>query len=243
MKRHLYYLILSVFCFSQCNNDQGPKEVNYESDPDEQVWTALFNGKNLEGWLPKIRGHALNNNFGNTFSVKDGYMTVNYDAYDTYEDRFGHIFYKDSFSYYRVKVDYRFIGDQVKEGPGWAIRNSGIMLHCQSPQSMGVDQNFPISIEAQLLGGNGTDPRSTMNLCTPGTNVFMNDSLFTPHCVSSTSETYHGEQWVTAEALVLGDSLVVHYVNGDEVLRYTKPQVGGGAVDGLKEGVKQMGNF
>ena len=111
-------------------------------------------------------------------------------------------------------VEYRFVGDQIKDGPGWATRNSGMMLHGQSPESMALDQDFPISMEAQLLGGNGKDERTTNNLCTPGTNVVMDGKLFTPHCVISTSKTYHGDQWVKAEVLVLGDSIIKHIVHG-----------------------------
>ena len=91
------------------------------------------------------------------------------------------------------------------------------------------------------LGGTGSGERSTANLCTPGTHVVMDGKLFTPHCVNSRSRTYHGEQWVRVEALVLGDSLVRHIVNGDTVLEYSKPQIGGGAVNHFDPAVKQDG--
>ncbi|HEX5667431.1 MAG TPA: DUF1080 domain-containing protein, partial [Chitinophagaceae bacterium] len=150
----------------------------------------------------------------------------------SFNERFGHIFYKNTYSYYRIRLQYRFVGEQAKNGPGWATRNSGIMVHGQTPESMGKDQDFPVSIEVQLLGGNGKDPRTTCNLCTPGTNVVKDGKLLTQHCLNSNSETYHGDQWVTAEVLVLGDSVVKHFANGKEVLSYEKPQVGGGNVDG-----------
>jgi hypothetical protein len=60
----------------------------------------------------------------------------------------------------------------------------------------------------------------------------MDGKLFTPHCINSKSETYHGDQWVKAEVWVLGDSLVRHMVNGQEVMIYQKPQIGGGSVNG-----------
>ena len=110
------------------------------------------------------------------------------------------------------------------------------MLHGQSPESMALEQDFPISLEAQLLGGNGKDERSTNNLCTPGTNVVMDGKLFTPHCVNSKSKTYHGDQWVTAQVLVLGDSLIKHIVGTDTVLVYGKPQY-----DGRDKWVKRAG--
>ena len=198
----------------------------------KEEWISMFNGKDLTGWTPKIRNYASGENFGNTFRVEDGKLVVRYDAYDSFNERFGHIFYKDKFSYYRIRLNYRFVGDQAINGPGWATRNSGIMIHGQAPQTMGKNQDFPVSIEVQLLGGNGKDKRTTCNLCTPGTNVEMNGKLFTPHCINSTSETYHGDQWVKAEVYVLGDSLVQHLINEQSVLSYQKPQIGGGNVSG-----------
>ena len=206
-------------------------------------WIQLFNGENLDGWKPKIRGHALNDNFGNTFRVEDGAITTGYEAYDRFNERFGHIFYEKPFSYYRIAVEYRFIGEQSKGGPGWATRNSGIMLHSPAPETMGKDQDFPISIEVQLLGGLGEGPRTTANLCTPGTNVVMDGKLVTRHCIQSTSKTYDGEQWVRSETLVLGASLIRHDVEGETVLEYTMPQFGGGNIKGHNPADKPDGRL
>ena len=214
-----------------------------QNNPNKEEWQQLFNGKDLDGWDYKIRGSALNVNYKNTFRVEDGYLSVNYDAYDDFKEEFGHIFYKDPFSYYRIRVEYRFIGSQVPNGPGWAFRNNGIMLHGQTANSMGLDQDFPYSIEVQLLGGNGTDKRSTANLCTPGTNVVKDGELFTPHCVNSSSKTYHGDQWVQVEVLVLGDSLIRHSVEGEVVMEYTQPQIGGGSVSGYTENQMHEGTL
>ena len=193
--------------------------------PPEDEWISLFNGKDLTGWTPKITGYPAGENFGNTFYVEDGLMKVKFDAYDQFDGRFGHIFYNGSFENYIVKVEYRFVGEQCKGGPGWAIRNSGIMVHGQTPESMTLDQDFPVSVEVQLLGGNGQDPRTTGNLCTPGTNVVMNDELITRHCTSSSSKTYHGDQWVTAEVEVRGNEVIRHFINGELVLEYVQPQL------------------
>jgi hypothetical protein len=190
-------------------------------------WIRLFNGKDLSDWTIKIKDHPLNENWGNTFRVEDGVLKVRYDAYDSFKQQYGHIYYKQPFSYYLLVVEYRFVGEQAKGGEGWAFRNSGAMLHCQSPQTLAIAQDFPISLEMQLLGGDGKNERTTGNLCTPGTNVVMNGKLFTPHCVNSTSKTYHGDQWVRAEALVLGDSLLQHIVEGDTVISYQQPQYDG----------------
>lgn len=208
-----------------------------------QEWIQLFNGKDLTGWTPKITGYALGDNFGNTFRVENGSMKVGYEKYDQFNNRFGHIFHKDKFSYYRIAVEYRFTGEQATGGPGWALRNSGIMVHGQPPETMGKDQDFPISIEVQLLGGSGTGTRTTANLCTPGTNVVIDGKLFTQHCLTSKSKTIHGEQWVRAEVEVLGDTSVKHFVDGELVLSYEKPQIGGGNVSNFDPAVKQDGKL
>lgn len=193
--------------------------------PKSEEWIQLFNGKDLNDWNIKITGFPLNENFGNTFRVEDSLLKVRYDQYEKFDGHFGHIFYKNPYSHYKIRVEYRFVGEQVAEGAGWALRNSGIMIHGQSAESMDVNQDFPVSIEVQLLGGNGTDERSTLNLCTPGTNVVMNGELWTEHCTNSKSKTYHGDQWVTVEVEVLGDSIVRHLIDGQAVIEYSQPQL------------------
>lgn len=212
-----------------------------KSDPAKEEWLQLFNKKDISDWRVKIKGYALDNNFGNTFRVQDSLLTVSYDQYDSFRTRYGHIFYKEKFSFYKIAVEYQFIGNQASGGEGWATRNSGIMIHGQSAESMGKDQDFPISIEVQLLGGLGNGERPTANLCTPGTHVYMSDTLFTDHCINSTSKTYGGDQWVRVEVLVLGDSLIAHLVEGDTVLKYSKPQIGGGVVSNFDPEVKLDG--
>ena len=213
------------------------------NDPDKKEWIKLFNGRDLTGWDVKIAGYDLNDNFGDTFRVENGVMKVGYEKYDKFNNRFGHIFYKDKFSYYLIAVEYRFVGDQAPGGAGWATRNSGIMVHCQSAKSMGKNQDFPISIEVQLLGGLGKGERTTANLCTPGTNVVINGKLFTTHCLNSTSKTYDGDQWVRVEVEVLGDTSVRHMIDGKTVLEYQQPQIGSGNVAGFDPAVKKDGTL
>jgi predicted MPP superfamily phosphohydrolase len=193
---------------------------------DDGEWIQLFNGQDLAGWTPKIRGHELGENFADTFRVADGMIQVRYDKYDgRYRGRYGHLFYEKPFSRYVLRVEYRFVGEQATAGPGWAIRNSGVMLHGQDPKTMEKDQEFPVSIEVQFLGGDGQTPRTTGNLCTPGTNVVIDGKLHTPHCTNSTSDTFHGDQWVTAEIEVDGNRLIRHKINGKTVLEYAQPQL------------------
>lgn len=199
---------------------------------DEQ-WIQLFNGKDLEGWTIKMAKYPLHENFNNTFRVENGLMVTRYDGYDQFDAEFGHIFYKTPFSHYKLRVEYRIVGQQVTGGPDWAFKNSGVMFHAQSPESILVDQSFPVSIEAQFLGGTGEGERPTGNLCTPGTHVVLNGELVERHCTNSTSHTYHGEEWVLFELVVYGDSVVHHLVNGDTVLTYSKPQIGGELPEGF----------
>lgn len=197
-------------------------------------WEQMFNGKDLNGWDVKIRKHNLNDNYNNTFSVKNGNLQVRYDQYTRFDEQYGHLFYKKPYSYYLIGVEYRFVGDQVKGGPGWAFRNNGIMVHGQPATTMGKDQDFPTSIEVQLLGGTGKGERSTANICTPGTQFVKDGKVIKNHIMESSSKTFNGDQWVRVEVLVLADSLIVHYVNGEEVLRYNRPQLDpvGGAIEG-----------
>ena len=210
-----------------------------QNDPAKEEWIQLFNGRSLEGWTPKFAKHEIGENFNDTFRVENGLLEVRYDKWTRFDGEFGHLFYKDAFSYYRLAAEYRFVGEQVAGGPAWAIRNNGLMLASPDPKTMMKDQDFPISIEYQLLGGagNGTK-RTTANLCTPGSNVVMNGQLYTPHCTNSTSKTYDGDQWVRVEALVHGDERVQHIVEGVVVLEYTKPQMGGGAAAPVDPAVK-----
>ena len=206
-----------VVLFSACNTSQK-KEA-------DKNWIQLFNGKDLNDWQIKFKGSELGENYNNTFRVEDGLLRVRYDSWEKWNGKFGHIFYKDEFSHYRLRVEYRFVDDQVTGGPGWAFRNNGLMLHCQSPESMELDQDFPVSVEVQLLGGTGRGERPTMNLCTPGTNVVMNGNLVEQHCINSKSDTYNGDQWVNVEVEVRGGEIIRHFVDGKEVMSYEKPQL------------------
>ena len=198
---------------------------------DSEQWISLFNGEDLSNWIPKFTGHELGVNYRDTFRAEDGVFKVSYDNWPDFDGEFGHIFYDKSFSHYRLLVEYRFVGDQVNNGPGWAFRNNGVMLHGQSPQSMTLDQEFPASIEVQLLGGNGSDERATANVCSPGTHYVREGELVTQHCIDSSSTTYHGDQWVTLEIEVRGDEVIRHTVNGEMVFEYSKTQLDEGDPD------------
>ncbi|HEY1056956.1 3-keto-disaccharide hydrolase [Emticicia fontis] len=221
MKNPLWVLVLMAVCFVTQAQKNNPKK---------EEWQSLFNGKDLTGWDIKIAGQDLNDNYKNTFRVEDGMLRIAYDEYQEFDGKFGHLYYNQPFSYYKLRFTYRFVGNQTKGGASWNVRNSGVMLHSQSAASNSKGQDFPVSLELQLLGGLGKGERHTANLCTPGTQVYMNGKLNTQHCIDSWSKTYDGDQWVTVEALVLGDSLIQHIIDGKVVFAFEKPQVGGGFV-------------
>ncbi len=213
-------ILLLVGCQSKEHNQQ-----------DQEEWVSLFNGVDLTGWSIKMSGFPLNENYKETFVVEDSMIRIRYDNYETFEEAYGHMYYEKPFSWYKIRFDYRFVGEQTPGGATWNVRNSGIMLHSQSAESNEFDQNFPVSVELQLLGGLGDGERTTANVCTPGTAVMMGDTVNYHHCISSHSKTYHGDQWVHVEAIVKGGESMDFIVEGDTVLSFQKPLIGGGFIN------------
>ncbi len=190
-------------------------------------WIPLFNGKDLTGWTPKFADMPVGENHNNIFRVEDGLLKVSYKDSQKFDGRFGHLFYKTPYSHYRIRAEFRFTGDQLAGGPEWAFRNNGFMLHSQAPETMGLDQKFPNSIEMQFWGndpakGPKTTNRPMGNLFTPGTKATLNGEVSEGGGTTSKSEPFSGLDWVTVEAEVRGGEEIVHFVNGKEVLRYQK---------------------
>jgi hypothetical protein len=203
---------------------------------DDPSWKPLFDGRSLRGWTPKIVGQVAGRDPFRTFRVDDGRIIVGYEGYGgEFAGRFGHLFWHEELGDFRLKLEYRFVGGQLPDGPGWAERNSGVMILGQRPQTMAKRQDFPVSIEVQFLGGLGEGDRPTANLCTPGTNVVLDGKLHTQHCTNSSSPTFHGDQWVQSEIEVKG-GVVRHFVNGAEVMRYEQPQYDPNDADAVRLG-------
>ena len=213
---------------------QGP--AAWQSAPPGD-WEVLFNGRDLDGWVVKLAGHELGDNYAQTFRVENGAIRVMYDRYDGFGNRFGHLFYKQKLSHYVLSLEYRFFGEQAKGGPDYARLNSGVMIHSQAPETILKHQDWPISVEAQFLAGN----RATMNVCTPGTEIFMNGAMVKAHCTNSTSRRYPDDAWVKVEVEVLGSSRVRHLIDGATVLQYERPMIGGGVATGFDLAVKKDG--
>ncbi len=214
------FITLASIGFVSCNSKTKPSDESSE-------WIQLLAHDNLDDWTVKITNYEVGHNYGNTFTIEEGILKIRYDeeAYPTFDNRFGHLFYKDTFSHYLLRLEYRFVGEQSTGAPGWAYRNSGIMFHGQSPETMALDQDFPVSIEYQLLGSDSTRQQVTGSVCTPGTNIVMDNELILDHCTQSWSDTYMDDQWVTAELEVRGGDIVKHIINGDTVMVYSQPQL------------------
>ena len=234
--RRVTLSILALLALANCSSGKLSR--------DNAEWIPLFNGQDLTDWIVKIQHHDVGENFGHTFRVEDGMIKVRYDAYGDFNDQFGHLYYKVPFSTYHLKLEYRFVGTLQQGAPSYTLRNSGVMFHSQDPRTMPKEQDWPISVEFQFLGGLGDGkPRPTGNMCSPGTHVVYQGHLEEQHCLDSSSKTYDGDQWVKAELLVLGDSRIIHIINGDTVLRYAKPQIGGGVVNRFDPAMKQDGKL
>jgi hypothetical protein len=232
-------ILLSVVLLSAISCSPTALKTTFKQ---ENEWQTLFNGKDLNDWIVKIHHHEVGDNYAQTFRVKDGLVQVNYDDYENFENRYGHLFYKTPFSSFHLTWEYRFTNQWLKDAPSYTYRNSGIMFHSQSPQSILKEQDWPISVEFQLLAAAGDGkPRPTGNMCSPGTDVRYEGKIDPRHCINSTSATFEWDQWVKAELIVLKDSLVTHLINGDTVLQYTRPQIGGGVANNYDLKVKQDG--
>ncbi|WP_373518674.1 DUF1080 domain-containing protein [Pricia sp.] len=230
-------IVLLLLVFQQCG---GQKTAATDDG-----WVSLFNGKNLDGWTTKIHHYETGDNYGDTFRVEDRMIKVRYDKYEGYfNDRFGHLYFDTPYSNYHLSMEYRFVGELHPGAPSYTLKNSGIMFHSQDPRTMPKEQNWPISVEMQFLAGiTEGEERPTGNMCSPGTEIIYEGEIYPGHCLNATSETFFGDQWVKAELIVRGDSLVTHIINGKKVLEYTKPQIGGGVVEGFDPKTKKDGQL
>lgn len=230
-------VLFIIFCFTIVSCKLSTEKVT--KDHQQNEWMILFNGKDFENWTVKIHGHELGDNYANTFRIKDSVLQVNYSDYEGFEERYGHLFYKEPFSSYHLKFKYRFTNQWMKDAPSYTYRNSGVMFHSQAPETILKDQDWPISVEFQMLAReNEGEERPTGNMCSPGTEVIYEGKIDPRHCINSSSETYDWNQWVDAELIVYRDSLIIHKISGKKVLEYTKPQIGGGVANGYDPDIK-----
>jgi hypothetical protein len=194
------------------------------SQKKEPEWVSIFNGKDLTGWSAKFTGQEYGKNYLDTFQVKDGKLIVSYDAYDKFDLNFGHLFYDKKLSRYKLRLDYRFVGELTEGAPHWAFKNSGIKFHTPLPSVLPLEQRLLTAVEAQILGGDNKTERFTGNACTAGTHIEINKKLITEHCTNSNYPAISDNSWVTMEIEVQGSEKAIHKINGQVVLEYSAPQ-------------------
>ena len=202
----------------------GALVIAAPADAKPGKWQRIFDGRTLKGWTPKITGAPAGENVGNSFTVANRAIRVTYEGWSKFDGRFGHLAYNRPVGAFRLRFQYRFFGKTLPDVEDWQHSNSAAMLLGQSPQSMGRDQKFPVSVEMQLLGADRPNPEPSGNLCTPGTNVIIDGKLVTQHCKLSSSPILPNGQWIKAEAEVTTDGRVTHFINGKPVFRYSEPQ-------------------
>ena len=225
IQKIILLIVVSTLLFStKSTGTTGSQTANAAKN---SKWISLFNGKDLNGWIPKITGYKAGENPHHNFRVEDGMLRVDYRDFAAFNGRFGHLFYKEKFSSYILHMEYRFVGEVFPDAPGYCLRNSGVMVHSQSARSMDITENWPVSVEVQLLGCTDKVKQATANACTPGTTIFINDKLTNEHCISAKPKYYYNNQWVKLDVIVHGSKSVYHVVNGDTVLVWSKAQVGG----------------
>lgn len=199
--------------------------VSFSPETKKAKWVKLFNGKNLDGWTMKMAGHPLGENVGNTFRVEQGILRVRYDQYKNFDNTFGALYYNKELSNYRLKVEYRFVGETAPGAPSWGFRDSGVQYHGQNPNTIGLNQSFPVCLEFNLHGGNGKDERPVGEICTNGTIVDIDGKKNESFCTPATMKrTFHGDQWVTLEIEVRGNK-IKHFINGEEILHFENPRL------------------
>jgi len=216
---------LSLSLLSSCSTSPAATAAA-PADATTGKWIPIFNGKDLDGWTPKFKGSPMGVNYKNTFHVENGLLKVDYSQYTRFNGEFGHLFWKEKLSHFRIRAEYRFLGEQTPGAPSWGFRNNGIMIFSEPPDTMELDQDFPASIEVQILGGgNPHGDQNNGSFCTPHTLAVYKGQLTTVHRTSAKEKTYMGDQWVTIEAEVHGGKLINHILDGEVVISYSQPQL------------------
>jgi hypothetical protein len=220
----IIFLTLIPFFFLACKSNTTSNNKEDNSKTAAKEWVSLFNRENLEGWQIKISGHEYNENAHETFRVEDGLLKIRYDKYENYGTQYGAIFTDKAYSDYRLKMEYRFVGDTAVGAPSWGYRDSGVQYHCQDPKTMSVEQSFPYSLELNLHGGNEDNERPTGQICANGTLITFNGEEVRGCHQPNPTVIIKGDEWVTLEIDVQGTE-IKQFINGVEILSFSNPKL------------------
>ena len=151
-----------------------------------QKKTELFNGKDLNNWVFKLKDPKVDP--AKIFTVKDGVIHIK-------GDPFGYMRTKDTYANFKLHVEWRWPAEPT---------NSGVFVYAQVPDSIWLK-----CVECQLKAGdagdfvcmNGADMRERIDKTKP----FVKK-------LSASSEKTPGE-WNTMEVLCNANRIEV-YVNG-----------------------------
>ncbi len=191
----------------------------------EPKWQPIFDGKTLNGWTPKIAGRGVGEDPLRMFVVQDGAIRVSHANYTKFEGEFGHLFWKTPLSAFRLRFEYRLLGEPLPGIKTYQASNSGVMFHSQGPETMRRDQAFPVSLEMQLLAVPRPVQEPSGNLCTPGTTVVFEGKRDPRHCILSSSPLLPIGRWTRGLIEVLPNGQVTQYIDGRPVLRYSDAEL------------------
>jgi hypothetical protein len=146
----------------------------------------LFNGKDLKNWVFHLKDPAIDP--ATVFTVQNGVIHIK-------GDPFGYMRTKESYSDYKLNVEWRYPGE---------ASNSGVFIHGQKPDTIWLK-----CIECQLKAGSAGDfvcmNGSDMNERTDKTNRMVKK-------LAASSEKPNGE-WNTMEVVCKTNTIEV-FVNG-----------------------------
>ena len=185
-------------------------------------WVSIFDGESLDGWTPKIAGYPLGENFGDTFRVEDGMIKARFDQYgDDFAQRYGLLVYETPYEHYRLRLEYRFTGEQTPGGEDWAELNSGVIYHIQPLETIPQDAGFPVALEAQFLA-EGAHAPTTGNMCSLETSVVVKNERPDDHCILSDIPARPKDHWVRFELEAAPGGIFRHYIDGELAFEFSE---------------------
>ena len=112
-----------------------------------EVPIALFNGKNLDGWYPYLKGHGKGENPGSVVSVEDGMLHIA-------GDERGCLSTEKAYANYRMVVEFKWGEQGYGDREGKAL-DCGFQIHATG-EEQGFRGLWKYALAAQMIeGGTG----------------------------------------------------------------------------------------